>query len=114
MTHLQSVEPINFTTSKWTAKGPAGIGKLSWNAEILKDGKDRLISWNSLPHSTIQNAGKVVFKPKGNATEIDVTLSYHAPLGIAGQSAAKLLNPYFEKLVQADIMNFKSYLESNH
>lgn len=114
MTHLDSVKPISYTTSKWTAKGPAGIGKISWNAEIIKDEKEKLISWNSLPESTIKNAGKVIFKPKGKATEIDVTISYHAPLGIAGEAAAKLLNPYFEKLVQADIMNFKSYLESIH
>src|SRR4051812_34870032 len=75
MTHLESVEPINYITSKWTAKGPAGIGKISWKAEIVKDEKEKLISWNSLPDSTIKNAGKVTFKPKGKATEIDVTIS---------------------------------------
>lgn len=114
MTHLESVTPINYTTSKWTAKGPADIGKISWKAEIVKDEKESLISWNSLPDSSLKNAGKVIFKPKGKATEIDVTISYHVPLGIAGEAAAKLLNPYFEKLVQSDIMNFKSYLESVH
>lgn len=113
MTHIESVKPLNYTTSKWTAKGPAGIGTLSWKAEIVKDEKDRLISWNSLPDSSIQNAGKIVFRPSGNGTEIIVTISYHAPLGIAGEGAAKLLNPYFEKLVKEDILNFKTYLESN-
>jgi uncharacterized membrane protein len=112
MNHLSSVNPVNYTTSEWTAKGPIGIGKISWKAEVIKDEKDRLISWNSLPGSSIQNAGKVVFKPKGKATEIDVTISYHAPLGVAGESAAKLLNPYFEKMVKDDILNFKAYLES--
>lgn len=114
MTHLESVEPINYTTSKWTAKGPAGIGKLSWKAEIIKDEKERLISWNSLPESTIKNSGEVIFKPRGKATQIEVHISYNAPLGKAGETAAKLFNPYFEKLVQSDIMNFKSYLESVH
>jgi len=112
MNHLSSVNPINYTTSEWTAKGPMGIGKITWKAEVIKDEKDKLISWNSLPDSSIKNAGKVVFKPKGKATEIDVTISYHAPLGVAGESAAKLLNPYFEKLVKDDILNFKTYLES--
>lgn len=112
MNHLSSVNPINYTTSEWTAKGPMGIGKITWKAEVIKDEKDKLISWNSLPDSSIKNAGKVVFKPKGKATEIDVTISYHAPLGVAGETAAKLLNPYFEKLVKDDILNFKTYLES--
>lgn len=51
---------------------------------------------------------------QGKATEIEATISYHAPLGNAGETAAKLLNPYFEKLAESDIMNFKSYLESAH
>lgn len=113
MNHLDSVKPLSYTTSKWTAKGPAGIGKISWIAEIVKDEKERMISWNSLPDSSIKNAGKVVFRPSGEGTEIIVTISYHAPLGIAGEGAAKLLNPYFEKIVKDDILNFKTYLESN-
>ncbi|MBZ4042119.1 SRPBCC family protein [Flavobacterium hibisci] len=113
MNHLDSVKPLSYTTSKWTAKGPAGIGKISWIAEIVKDEKERLISWNSLPDSSIKNAGKVVFRPSGEGTEIIVTISYHAPLGIAGEGAAKLLNPYFEKIVKDDLLNFKTYLESN-
>ncbi|MBE8725971.1 SRPBCC family protein [Flavobacterium hungaricum] len=112
MNHLESVKTISSTISEWTAKGPAGIGKISWKAEIIKDDKNALLSWNSIEGSTIKNAGKVVFKSKGQATEIDVTISYHAPLGIAGESTAKLLNPYFEKLVKDDISNLKVYLET--
>ena len=113
MNHLDSVRPASSTISEWTAKGPGGIGKISWNAEIIRDEKDKLLSWNSIEGSSIKNAGKIVFKPKGKATELDVTISYHAPLGIAGESAAKLLNTYFEKLVKDDISNLKVYLETN-
>ena len=87
---------------------------MSWKAEILKDEKEKLLSWHSLPESSIENSGKVIFKSKGKATELDVTISYHAPLGIAGESAAKLLNPYFQKIVNDDILNLKEYLESGH
>lgn len=114
MNHLHSVKSINHTVSEWTAKGPAGIGRVSWKAEIVKDEKEKLLSWNSLPESSIENAGKVIFKPKGNATELDITISYRAPLGAAGESAAKLLNPYFQKIVNDDILNLKEYLESGH
>lgn len=114
MNHLQSVKSVNHTISEWTAKGPAGIGRLTWNAEIIKDEKEKLLSWNSLPDSSIENAGKVIFKSKGKATELDITISYRAPLGIAGESAAKLLNPYFQKIVNDDILNLKEYLESGH
>lgn len=112
MNHLDSVRTISSTISEWTAKGPAGIGKISWNAEIVRDEKNQLLSWNSIEGSSIKNSGKVVFKSKGRATEIDVAISYHAPLGIAGERAAKLLNPYFEKMVKDDISNLKVYLET--
>jgi len=114
MNHLKSVTTINSTLSEWTAKGPGGIGTITWKAEIVKDEKERLLSWQSLPESTIQNAGKVVFRPKGQTTEMDITISYHAPLGIAGEATAKFLNPYFEKLIKDDIENFKTYIESIH
>jgi uncharacterized membrane protein len=114
MNHLDSVNTISNTTSEWTAKGPAGIGKLTWKAEIIKDEKEKFLSWQSLHDASIENVGKVIFKPKGKATELDITISYRAPLGIAGQSAAQLLNPFFEKIVKDDVENLKSYLESGH
>lgn len=114
MNHLESVKTIDSTVSEWTAKGPAGIGRLSWKAEIVKDEKERLLSWHSLADASIENAGKVVFKSKGNGTELDITISYHAPLGVAGEKAARLINPFFEKIVRDDVQNLKSYLESGH
>lgn len=113
MSHLDSVKTIDSTVSEWTAKGPAGIGSISWRARIVKDRTNKLLSWSSLEGSSIRNAGKVIFKDNGSSTELDITISYHAPLGIAGESAAKLLNPYFEKMVREDIANLKNYLESN-
>lgn len=112
MKHLESVKQTNHITSEWKAKGPAGIGSLSWKAQILMDEKNKMLSWHSLPESTIDNAGKVYFKDLGDRTEIDVTISYHAPLGVAGETAAKWLNPLFERLVKNDIENLKTYLES--
>lgn len=112
MNHLESVKTLNSTQSEWTAKGPAGIGTISWKAAIIKDQKEKLLSWQSLDEAPVKNFGKVLFKSVGNATEIEVTISYRAPLGIAGQGAAKLLNPLFEKIVHDDIQGLKSYLET--
>jgi len=113
MKHIESVSEVNNITSEWKAKGPGGIGSLSWKAQILMDEKDRLLSWHSLPDASVDNAGKVYFKDAGNnSTELDVTISYHAPLGVAGEAAAKFLNPLFEKMVQNDIENLKNYLEN--
>lgn len=113
MKHIESVTEIDKVTSEWKAKGPSGIGNLNWKAQILMDEKDKLLSWHSLPDASIDNAGKVYFKNAGNnSTELDVMISYHAPLGVAGEKAAKLLNPLFEKIVKNDIQNLKNYLET--
>ncbi|WP_408611578.1 SRPBCC family protein [Flavobacterium panici] len=112
MNHLESVKTISSTQSEWTAKGPAGIGSLNWKAEIIKDQKEKLLSWQSSDGASVKNFGKVLFKANGDTTEIDVTISYRAPLGIAGQGAAKLLNPLFEKIIHDDIIGFKTYIES--
>lgn len=112
MKHLEKVEELDNITSLWKAKGPAGIGSISWKAQILMDEENEMISWHSLPESTINNAGKVVFKEVGtNKTQVDVTISYRAPLGKTGETAAKLVNPLFENIVKSDIQNLKSHLE---
>jgi uncharacterized membrane protein len=111
MDHLKSVEQLDEYTSEWKAKVPGGLGTVSWKAEILMDEPNELLSWHSLPNSTVRNAGKVRFKDNGNSTEIDVTISYHAPMGKAGEAVAKLFNPAFEKIVKSDIKDFKHYIE---
>lgn len=112
MSHLHSVMVIDQYTSEWKAKVPGGLGTISWKAEILMDEPNKLISWHSLPGSTIDNSGKVKFVDNGSSTEIEATISYRAPLGMAGEAAAKLLNPVFENMVKNDIANFKEYIEN--
>ncbi|HEX8270467.1 MAG TPA: SRPBCC family protein [Flavobacterium sp.] len=114
MKHLKTVEELDRVTSEWTANGPAGIGQVSWKAQILMDEPGEMLSWSSLPGSTIDNAGKVVFNETGdNQTQVDVTISYHAPLGAAGEAVARLLNPAFEKMVISDIAGLKAFLEAD-
>ena len=69
MSHLESVKTLPNGTSHWRAKGPAGLD-VTWDAEIVGDKRGELISWRSLPHSTVANAGAVRFKEvAGGATE---------------------------------------------
>lgn len=113
MSHLKSVEEKSGSHSHWVAQGPAGIGTLSWDAKILMEERGRVLSWQSLPGSTVDNAGKVVFKQRGSSgTDLEVTISYHVPLGTAGETAAKLVNPLFERMVKSDIENLKTYMET--
>lgn len=112
MKHLNKVNVINDTTSEWKAKIPGRMGTVNWKAEILMDEPNQLLSWHSLPNSTINNAGKVRFNSNGTTTEIEVTISYHAPLGKAGELTAKLFTPMFKNMLKKDIEGFKEYIEA--
>lgn len=113
MEHLEKVLILDETHSEWTASLPGGLAKVSWKAEIVKEEVNRFIGWASLPGSTIRNAGKVQFKDAGElGTLVHVAFSYHAPLGLAGEEIARLINPVFEKMVRKDILGFKRFMET--
>lgn len=116
MKHLTSVTEIDAKHSHWEAMIPGNIGKIKWNAEIVKEEPGHLIGWQSIPNSTINNAGKVVFTEAlgGQGTEVEVVIIYHAPAGEIGSGIAKLVNPVFEKLIRQDIIDFKEYIETKH
>jgi uncharacterized membrane protein len=113
MEHLKRVDVIDEKRSHWEAKVPGGIGTIEWDAEIAKEIDGELLGWNSLPHATIHNAGKVEFRDADeNGTEIRVVITYRAPFGDIGEGISSLFNPMFEKIVKNDIKNFKRYIET--
>lgn len=112
MEHLESVESLNDDIFVWEAKIPGGFGKVRWKSEIVKERPYEMIGWHSLAGSTIENSGKVEFKDASDhATEVHVVISYHAPGGIPGEGAARLINPIFEDMLREDIINFKWFIE---
>jgi uncharacterized membrane protein len=114
MKHLDSVSEIDDRKSRWTAKLPGNVGRVSWEAEITEDISGELISWNSLPGSSVDNAGTVRFKDSGNGqgTELQVRISYRLPGGDIGSIAAKLFSPAVEKMMIDDVKSFKQLMES--
>lgn len=113
MEHLVSVTEEDEVHSDWEMKMPAGLGKLRWKAEIVKERLGEMIAWQSIEGSEIKNAGKVGFRDAlgGEGTMVDVVLTYHAPMGIAGEKIAQLFSPVFKKLITQDIKNFKNFVE---
>lgn len=116
MKHLSTVTEIDQKHSHWEATIPGNIGKIKWNAEIVKEEPGYMIGWQSVPNATINNAGKVVFHDAlgGQGTELEVVIIYHPPAGEIGSGIAKMLNPVFEKAIRQDVMNFKEYIETKH
>lgn len=113
MEHLENVTTLDEKISEWEAKIPGGIGTIKWKSEIIEDIPNELISWQSLPNSTIVNVGSVRFlDARESETEVQVDITYRAPLGIPGKRIAKMLNPVFADILRGDIRNFRRIIET--
>jgi uncharacterized membrane protein len=113
MQHLESVEIIDNTRSHWKAKAPAGTS-VEWDAEIVEEKENELISWRSMPDSVVPNAGTVRFKsaPGGRGTEVHVVMEYEIPGGSLGSTVAKLFREEPSQQVRDDLRHFKQVLET--
>ncbi|TGE29233.1 SRPBCC family protein [Hymenobacter metallicola] len=114
MEHLESVEELDERRSHWVARIPGGLGTVAWDSEITRDEPNRLIAYQSLPGSQVDQSGEVRFRQaEGNkGTELQVVLHYRAPLGKLGKGVAKLLNPALAELIRSDIRRFKMMMET--
>jgi uncharacterized membrane protein len=113
VTHLQSVRTTPDHHSHWVAKTPLR-GALEWDAEIIEERENALLSWRSLPGADVDNAGTVRFRelPGNRGTEVHVSLEYSPPGGVAGVALAHLLNGITTRRLREDLRHFKQLLET--
>jgi uncharacterized membrane protein len=91
MYHLESVTKTDEMRSHWKAKAPLGYS-VEWDAEIISEIPNELISWRSVEGSDVPNAGSVRFLPStgGRGTVVKVELRYEPPAGKIGAALAWL------------------------
>jgi uncharacterized membrane protein len=113
MSHLRSVEETDATHSRWVASAPLGMS-VEWDAEIVTDTPNRVISWRSLPGSDVDTAGSVHFNmaPSGRGTEVRVSLKFDPPAGKFGSFIARLFGENPEQQIRDDLARFKQIIEA--
>ncbi|MBN9523801.1 SRPBCC family protein [bacterium] len=112
MSHLERVETLGETRSRWTARAPLGM-RVQWEAELIDDQPNDLIAWRSIPGaSDVDTAGSVHFVPNGRRTEVRVSLKYDAPGGQLGRLVARLFGENPEQTVREDLERFKRLVEA--
>jgi uncharacterized membrane protein len=113
MSHLESVQVMGERRSHWKAKAPAGQ-TVEWEAEVIDDQPNELISWRSIEGADVNNAGTVRFKaaPGGRGTEIHVDLRYDPPAGKLGAMIAKLFGEEPGEQIGGDLRRFKQVMET--
>jgi uncharacterized membrane protein len=113
MEHVEAVRVDGGDVFHWIVKGPAGT-HVAWDARIVADEENRLISWRSLDGADVSNAGSVRFRPApgGRGTEVTVELSYEPPAGKVGATLARLLGEIPERQIESDLHRFKQLMET--
>jgi uncharacterized membrane protein len=113
MSHLESVKEMGGGRSHWVAKSP--IGKpIEWDAEIVAEVPDELITWRSLKGADVTNSGSVRFAdaPGGRGTEVAVLMEFEMPGGKLGAAVARLFGEHPDQQVRDDLRRFKQVLET--
>jgi uncharacterized membrane protein len=113
MHHLQSVERVTDTLSRWRAEGPGG-SLVEWSAEIINEVPNKVIGWRSIEGSDVVSAGSVNFDDAGDGrgTRVRVQLQYSPPGGKVGAAVAKLLGRDPGTEIREDLRRFKQLVES--
>ena len=111
MFHLESVERITDTLSRWRAMGPAG-STVEWNAEIINEVPDQVIGWRSIEGSDVVSAGSVNFDQVTGGTRVRVRLQYSPPGGKVGAAVARLMGRDPATEIREDLQRFKRIVEN--
>jgi uncharacterized membrane protein len=112
MRHVESVEDLGDGRSHWKVKGPAGMD-VEWDATIIADVPNEVITWRSLENSDVDNAGAVRFEqaPGGRGTIVRVNIEYNPIAGALGATVAKLFGEEPEQQLDDDLRRFKQVME---
>lgn len=112
MSHLERVEVLNDRRSRWTARAPLGM-TVSWEAELIEDKPNELLSWRSIPgRSDVDTAGSVHFTPTDAGTRVDVVLKFDPPGGALGRWLAGLFGEHPDQTVREDLERFRMLAEA--
>src|SRR5207249_2715987 len=109
----ESVTAKDEALSHWVMRTTAGR-TLEWDAQIIEDKPDEMISWQSLADSDVDNAGSVRFTPTADklGTVVKVSMKISPLGGKLGIAIAKLAGEDPEKQLAEDLSRFKKLLES--
>ena len=110
LSHVERVEVLDRTRSRWTVKGPAGA-RVSWDAELINDKPGELIAWRTTDSMLVNHAGSVTFEPAGSGTRVCVSLQYDPPGGRFGHAVASFVSADAGSQVAHDLAEFKRALE---
>jgi uncharacterized membrane protein len=112
MTAIDSVQPIGERRSHWKIEAPAGMS-VEWDAEIVADTPNEMISWRSVDGADVDNTATVRFRrAAGNrGTEVQLEAEYKPRGGPLGAKVAKIMSTIPKTQLAMDLRRFKQLIE---
>lgn len=114
MTNLISVTNTGSKRTHWVVKAPKIVGgQVEWDADVTADEPNRMIGWQSVEGSQVDQAGEVRFeKALGDrGTIVHVHLHYLPPAGQLGHLVATMFDDHPATKIRDDLRNFKRLME---
>jgi len=111
MTNVREVRLREDGVSHWVVAGPGGI-PVEWDAVTTRMEPNRLLSWETVPGSTVEHAGTIRFRPDDGGTRLDIEMSYRPPAGALGHVVARLFGADPKSEFDQDLLRFKTFLET--
>ena len=109
MSNVKRVEPLGADRSRWTVRGPAGVG-VQFESMTRKQRPTEL-SWQTVPGSTVDNEGRVTLVPEAGGTRATVQMSYRPPAGALGQAVSALFGADPKQEFDDDLQRMKEFIE---
>lgn len=113
MRHLERVDDLGNGRSHWVARGPGGPA-FEWDAEIVHEVENTLITWRSLPGGDVATSGAVRFDPirRGSSTQVTLAMHFDPPAGRPGRAFAALVGRDPSRMLREDLRRLKQLLEA--
>lgn len=111
LAHVRSVRPLGEGRTHWVADAPGGQ-TVEWDAEIINEHENEMISWRSLPGADVDNAGTVRFRAVPGGAEVRVALEYYPPAGRLGALFARMFGHDPAAQIEDDMLRFKHIMET--
>jgi hypothetical protein len=113
MEHFAEVTATGETTAHWKMPIPM-MAALEWDTRIVEERAGEMISWESLPGSSLQNDGRLQLRPAtGNrGTVVTLRLRFNPPMGSFGRIAAKLARVVPSSIAMRALHRFKNLVET--
>ena len=87
--------------------------EVEWDATIVADVPNEVITWRTLENADVDHAGAVRFERAagGRGTIVKVNIEYQPIAGVIGATVAKLFGEEPEQQLDDDLRRFKQVLE---